>query len=77
MISALFTRWPNLVEIQGCYEDALAIWKSRLRTHFKNTRSRCSMNIPQILEKKGKFGKKRASEDADQTSIVKKVLGEF
>ena len=38
MVPEIFQRWPYLRKQQVHTGDALVLWKTRLRTHFKNAR---------------------------------------
>ena len=49
MISAILRRWALLKKEHITTDDPQAIWKARLRTHFKNARGRCK-NIAEITE---------------------------
>ena len=55
MVLAVFKKWPHLSSECELHEEAFILWKSRLRTYFKNTRSR-SVAVPEILAKRWKYG---------------------
>ena len=55
MISAILRRWALLRK--DTTDDPQAIWKARLRTHFKNARGPCK-NIAEITEKQAVYGKR-------------------
>ena len=66
MVEWIFRRWPHIQEQQECYSDALYLWKSRMKTYFKNTRSRSS--VPEITTKRNICGKNRRHDDSGASS---------
>ena len=67
MISVIILRWPHLKQ-HITTDDAQAIWKARLGTHFKNARGRCK-NFAEIIEKQAVYGKRKYQEE---NRVVKK-----
>ena len=65
MMSAIFLKWPHLLSEYELHEVAFVLWKSRLRTYFKNTRGRI-VAVPQILAKRSKHGKRKNEDDVDR-----------
>ena len=57
MISAILRRWALLKKEHITTDDPQAIWKARLRTHFKNARG-CCKNIAETTEKQAVYGKR-------------------
>ena len=51
MVRALFFKWPHLKKQLSFEDDALTLWKEKLRTYFKNSRKRAPV-IPEIMAKK-------------------------
>ena len=66
MVEWIFRRWPHTQEQQECYSDALYLWKSRMKTFFKNTRS--SSSFPEVTVKRNICGKKRRHDDSGASS---------
>ena len=63
MVNAVFNKWQHLARELPTYNDAGILWKHRLKTHFKNTRARMQNNIPEVLVKKSKYGKRKSIDD--------------
>ena len=62
MIKSLLTRWPFLVKEQQNYNDAFQLWRRRLVSYLKGQRFRSKLDIPEILEKKCVYGKRKGEE---------------
>ena len=45
------------------HHDALVFWVRRLRTHFKNSRSKNCENLPVILSKRATFSKRKMGDE--------------
>ena len=71
MVNYLRRCWPYLTKEQDSYENTFAIWKVRLRTHFKNSRKKLHTPIPEVLASKALYGK-RKNDDCDNQTIGKK-----
>ena len=69
MAGAILHRWPHLCDTLS-HADALYLWKSHLRSVFKNLR-RSVKTDKEVLAIKAKFGK-RKNEDELQVDVVKK-----
>ena len=67
MVKSLFKRFPSLTEESVNYNDAVDLWHSRLKTHFKSQRFRCKENIPEIILKRQLYGKSNADKLAEPT----------
>ena len=62
MVEWIFKRWSHIPVQQAYYEDAVSLWKSRMKTFFKNTRHR-STDIPEVVARRISIGFKRRHED--------------
>ena len=54
------------------HNDALVYWVRRLRTHFKNSRSR-NNNLPEILNKRAIFSKRKITDETINANHNKKA----
>ena len=59
MVNIILTKWPHFKKEFVSEADAFDLWKYRLRTYFKNSRRR-THNIPEILNRQKRKGKKRS-----------------
>ena len=57
MVEWIFRRWPHIQEQQEGYSNALYLWKLRMKTYLKNTRSRSS--VPEVTAKQNICVKKK------------------
>ena len=73
MMSAIFLKWPHLLSEYELHEEAFVLWKSRLRTYFKNTRGRI-VAVPQILAKRSKHGKRKNEDDVDRVDQLHQTV---
>ena len=64
MLLAIFKKSPHLSSERELHEEAFILWKLRLRTYFKNTRSR-TVAVPEILAKRCKYGKRKNDDNVD------------
>lgn len=71
MAKAILSRWPHLENEHMSYSDALNFFHRRLKTHFKNSRSANTENIPEILQKRATFGKRKASNNINENEVKK------
>ena len=65
MVSAMFLRQ------QVNSDDALALWKTHLKTHFKNARQRLS-HIAKVAAKKSVSGKRKESFEEECNQQLKR-----
>ena len=73
MARAILTRFPSLVKESLNEKDAISLWHDRLISCFKNKRSRNKENIPEIIQKRMKFGKKRNNEETAECPNPKRM----
>ena len=71
MVSAMFQIWPHLRKQQVNSDDALALWETRQRTHFKNARQRLS-HIAQVAAKKSVYGTRKESFEEECNQELKR-----
>ena len=73
MVRAIFSKWPHLKKDIGNENDAVILWKEKLRTFFKNSRKR-ALNVPEIMERK-----KRCKKNIDGWNLdaVGKMKGRY
>ncbi|XP_066933830.1 uncharacterized protein [Clytia hemisphaerica] len=65
MSKAIIEKWPHLVNSHHNYGDAVNFFHRRLKTAFKNVRGKIHTPIPEIINKRVKFGKRRAVGDGE------------
>ena len=65
MVRALFFKWPHLKKQLSLEDDALTLWKEKLRTFFENSRKRA----PDILEIMAKKKQKLDTNDEHQEKV--------
>ena len=65
--------WLYLAREQDSYEKSFAIWKFRLRTHFKNSQKKLHTPIPEVLANKAIYGN-RKNDNCDNQTIAKKGI---
>ena len=53
MVRDIFFRWPHLKKQLFLENDALTLWKEKLRTYLKTSRKRAP-DVPEIMAKKNK-----------------------
>ena len=71
MVSTMFQRWPHLGKQQVNSDDALTLWKTRLRTYFKNARQRLS-HIAEVAAKRSVYGKRKESFEEECNQELKR-----
>ena len=71
--TAIVKRFPSLVSESCIYSDAHGLWHSRVKSYFKNHRFRHKHDIPEIIEKKKIYGKRKLGQDVDNEISVKKA----
>ena len=74
MVNFLLRRWLYLARKQDSFENIFAIWKFRLRTHFKNSRKKFHTPIPEVLAHIGLCGKRKNDDCDNQTIAIKEVM---
>ena len=62
MVEWIFKRWSHIPVQQACYEDAVSLWKSRMKTLFKNTRHR-STDVLEVVARQISIVFKRRHDD--------------
>ena len=72
MIKALLSRWPFLAKEMETYNDSLRLWRNRMVTYYKNHRFRCKLEIPEILQKRSIYGK-RKNDKEESTGPARKI----
>ena len=71
MIKAILSRWSFLAKEMKAYNDSLRLWRNRMVTYNKNHRFRCKLEIPEILQKRSIYWKKKS--DKESTGPAKKI----
>ena len=71
MVSAMVQRWSHLRTLQVSSDDALALWKTCLQSHFKNARQRLG-HIAEVASKKSVYGKRKASFEEECNQQLKR-----
>ena len=59
IVRAIFNRWPHLQQKLSNSQDAMEIYRSWMRTYFKNAWKLFSTAIPEVLAKRTIFGKRK------------------
>ena len=71
--TAILKRFPSLVSESCSYSDAHGLWYSRVKSYFKNHRFRHKHYIPEIIETKKIYGKRKLDQDVENEIFVKKA----
>ena len=71
MVRAIFNRWPHLQQELSNSQDAIEIYRFRMRTYFKNARKQLPTAIPEVLAKTAIFGKRKTN-DGNGLPVIKR-----
>ena len=76
MVKALLSRWKFLERELETFTDTLRPWRNRLVTYYKNQRFRCKLDIPEILQKRAVYRKRKGeNEESIPVKQIHQVWG--
>ena len=73
MVNSILKRFPSLINESSDFNDAYSLWHSRIKSYFKNHRFRTSTVIPEIIQKKKIYGKRKDGAVVQNDSTSKKI----
>ena len=73
MVNSILKRLPSLINESSDFNDAYSLWHSRIKSYFKNHRFRTSTDIPEIIQKKKIYGKRKDDAVVQNDSTSKKI----
>ena len=73
MVNSILKRFPSLINESSDFNDAYSLWHSRIKSYFKNHRFRTSTDIPEIIQKKKIYGKRKDDAVVQNDSTYKKI----
>ena len=59
MVKVLLSRWKFLERELETFTDTPRLWRNCLITYYENQRFRCKLGIPEILQKRAVYGKRK------------------
>ena len=73
MVNSILKRFPSLINESSDFNHAYSLWHSRIMSYFKNHRFRTSTDIPEIIQKKKIYGKRKDDAVVQNGSTFRKI----